>query len=72
MAKILVIEDESRMADLLKRGLEESGHMVTMADGVASGRAAFSNGVFDIVVSDVMLPDGSGFDLCRTIRAYDE
>ena len=72
MAKILVIEDESRMADLLKRGLEESGHTVTMADGVASGRAAFSNGLFDIVVSDVMLPDGSGFDLCRTIRAHDE
>ena len=50
MAKILVIEDESRMADLLKRGLEESGHTVTMADGVASGRAAFSNGDRESVV----------------------
>jgi DNA-binding response OmpR family regulator len=68
MAKILVIEDESRVAGLLKRGLEESEHTVSVADSVSDGLKVFESEEFDIVVSDVMLPDGSGFDLCRKIR----
>lgn len=72
MAKILVIEDESRVADLLKRGLEESEHVVKIADSVSSGLDVFEKDPFDIIVSDVMLPDGSGFDLCRKIREKNE
>lgn len=72
MAKILIIEDESRVAELLKRGLEESEHAVWMADCVSAGLTMFDVGRFDIVVSDIMLPDGSGFDLCRKIRDRDE
>ena len=72
MPKILVIEDESRVAELLKRGLEELGHSVKIADSVSDGLSLFAKEPFDIVVSDVMLPDGSGFDLCRKIREKNE
>jgi len=72
MPKILVIEDESRVAELLKRGLEESEHSVRIADSVSNGLSLFTKEPFDIVVSDVMLPDGSGFDLCRKIREKNE
>jgi len=72
MAKILVIEDENRVADLLKRGLEESEHAVRIADSVSDGLNVFFKEVFDIVISDVMLPDGSGFELCRKIKEKDE
>jgi DNA-binding response OmpR family regulator len=72
MAKILVIEDESRVAELLKRGLEELEHSVRTADSVSSGLNLFEKERFDIVVFDVMLPDGSGFDLCRKIREKNE
>jgi DNA-binding response OmpR family regulator len=72
MAKILVIEDESRVAELLKRGLEESEHTVRIADSVSNGLSMFSKETFDIIISDVMLPDGSGFELCRKIREKNE
>ena len=72
MPKILFIEDENRVAQLLKRGLEESGHSVTIAENVSNGLLTFENEPFDIIVSDVMLPDGSGFELCRTIRERNE
>ena len=72
MPKILIIEDENRVAELLKRGLEESEHTVGIAVGVASGLNRFAKENFDIIVSDVMLPDGSGFDLCRKIRERNE
>ena len=72
MAKILVVEDETRVAELLKRGLEESEHSVKIAGSVSSGLNIFEKEQFDIVVSDVMLPDGSGFDLCRKIREKNE
>jgi len=72
MAKILVIEDESRVAELLKRGLEESGHLVEIAVNVSDGLSTFAKENFDIVISDVILPDDSGFDLCRKIRERNE
>ena len=72
MAKILIIEDESRVAELLKRGLEESKHSVKIADNVSTGLNLFEKEPVDIIVSDVMLPDGSGFDLCRKIREKNE
>jgi len=72
MAKILVIEDENRVAELLKRGLEESGHSVRIAADASDGLNMFVKKNFDIVVSDVMLPDGSGFALCRKIREKNE
>ena len=60
MAKILVIEDENRMAELLKRGLEESGHTVGTATNVSEGLRMFAYEKQDIIISDIMLPDAVG------------
>ena len=49
MAKILVIEDENRMAELLKRGLEESGHTVGTATNVSEGLRMFAYEKQDII-----------------------
>lgn len=71
MAKVLIIEDDVRVAGLLKRGLEESEHHVIAASDVSQGFQLYSTGKFDIIISDVILPDGNGFELCRKIRSSD-
>lgn len=68
MIKILVVEDEQRVAELLKRGLEESGYQVELAYDGAWGLRLFRTGEFQMVISDVILPKMSGFELCKEIR----
>jgi DNA-binding response OmpR family regulator len=66
--QILVVEDEQRMAELLKRGLTEEGHMVVVArDGAAGLEIARSN-PFDVIVLDVMLPRMDGMTVARRLR----
>ena len=67
--RILVVEDELKMAGLLRRGLEEESYAVDVA---ASGRDAIwaaTENPYDAIVLDVMLPDLNGFEVCRQIRA---
>ena len=66
--RILVIEDEERVATLIKKGLEEMGFAVTIAAEGAVGRQLATGGLFDLVITDVLLPDTSGVDVCRAIR----
>jgi two-component system, OmpR family, response regulator len=66
---ILVVEDEPRLATLLRRGLVEEGYAVTVAhDGVDALWHATET-PFDAVVLDVMLPKLSGLEVCRRMRA---
>jgi two-component system OmpR family response regulator len=66
--RVLVVEDETKMAGLLKRGLEEEGYAVDVAaDGGEAIWLATEN-QYDAVVLDVMLPDLDGFDVCRRLR----
>lgn len=66
--RLLVVEDEVRMARLLKRGLEEEGHAVDVqAEGVNALWMATEN-EYGAIILDVMLPDGSGFEVCRKLR----
>jgi DNA-binding response OmpR family regulator len=66
--QILVVEDEQRMARLLKRGLTEEGHQVVVArDGVAGFELA-RDARFDVVVLDMMLPGMDGLTLARRLR----
>jgi two-component system OmpR family response regulator len=66
--RVLVIEDEPKMAQLLRRGLTEEGYAVDVAaDGVDGFGAAVSRG-YDAIVLDVMLPGISGFEVCRRLR----
>ncbi|MHB8577566.1 MAG: response regulator transcription factor [Dehalococcoidia bacterium] len=68
MAHILIVEDEQRLVRLIKRVLEDEGHVVdTAADGEA-GLALGSEGTFDAVVLDVLLPRMDGFEVCRRMR----
>jgi DNA-binding response OmpR family regulator len=67
--RILVIEDSPPTRDLLKGSLEGSGHSVTLAARVSSALKLVQSETFDVMVLDIMLPDGNGLDLCRQIRA---
>jgi two-component system OmpR family response regulator len=67
--RVLVVEDEARMARLLKRGLEEEGHAVDVAaDGPDGLWMATENG-YAAIVLDLMLPGFDGVELCRRLRA---
>lgn len=66
--KILVVEDEAKVADFLRMGLEEQGHFVDVAyDGQMGEKLAIRND-YDIVILDVILPYFNGYELCRRIR----
>ena len=66
--RVLVVEDEVKMAGLLKRGLEEEGYAVdTAGDGEQALWLATEN-PYDALVLDVMLPDLDGFEVCRKLR----
>jgi two-component system response regulator RegX3 len=67
--RILLIEDEESIFDPLKAALEREGFAVTHAGTVADGLEAFRSASPELVLLDVMLPDGDGRDLLRQIRA---
>lgn len=69
--RILVVEDEPRMAALLQRGFTDEGYAVDVStDGVDALWIATEN-PFDAIVLDVMLPGKNGYDVCRELRAAD-
>lgn len=66
--KILVVEDELKVADFLRKGLEEQGHFVELAyDGQMGEKLALRN-EYDILILDVILPYFNGYELCKRIR----
>jgi two-component system copper resistance phosphate regulon response regulator CusR len=67
--RILVVEDEAKIANLLKRGLAEEGYDVDVAlDGTAGLEAALA-GCYDLIVLDIGLPEKDGMEVCRELRA---
>ena len=66
--RILVIEDERKMAELLRRGLEEEGHVVSVAFDGNLGLETARSFEFDAIVLDVMLPYVSGYEIARRLR----
>jgi two-component system, OmpR family, response regulator len=67
--RVLVVEDEPRVARLLKRGLEEEGHAVDIAGDGPEGHWLATENPYAVIVLDVMLPGFDGFELCRKLRA---
>ena len=67
--RVLVVEDEVKMARLLERGLEEEGYAVDVATTGAEAVWAATENPYDVVILDVMLPDVDGFEVCRRLRA---
>src|SRR5437588_12139715 len=66
--KLLIIEDESRMSDLLRKGLTEEGHTVTCAPDGAEGFGLAKAYEFDVIILDIMLPKLSGYELAKRLR----
>ena len=67
--RILIIEDEQKMAEILKRGLEEENFAVEVANDGDSGLAIGKEQKFDVILLDVTLPGTDGFDVAKELRA---
>jgi len=65
---ILVVEDERRLAQVVRRVLEEEGHTVDVASDGEEGLAMATDGSHDVIVLDILLPAMDGFEVCRTLR----
>ena len=63
--RILLVEDHESTAQILARLLRRAGHEVDVACSVAGAKAIFDRREFDLIISDLGLPDGSGLDLFR-------
>lgn len=72
MIKILIIEDDQRVAELLKRGLEEFGYECTVAFDGEMGLRIYRSVIPDLVISDVILPKMNGFELVKEIKKENE
>jgi DNA-binding response OmpR family regulator len=67
--RILIVDDHPATCRLLERHLELASHGVKLAGSCAQATSALALGAFDVIVLDVMLPDGSGIELCTKLRA---
>ena len=66
--RILIVDDDENICSLLKLYLENAGFATQTCLSGRSATAQLDSGVFDLILLDVMLPDITGFDLCRTIK----
>lgn len=67
--RILIVEDDAGIGAVLVRGLQLAGYRTSIAPDLASARGAWDADAFDLVLLDVMLPDGDGLDLLAERRA---
>ena len=67
--KILVIKDQEKLANFLRKGLTESHYTVTLASSCKEASDAISESTFDVIVLDLGLPDGDGLELLKTWRS---
>jgi two-component system OmpR family response regulator len=70
MTRVLVVEDEPRLAEMLRRGLELEGYDTRVAATGPDGLQHAAGGEFDAVVLDIMLPGLSGYEVLRQLRAH--
>lgn len=66
--RVLIVEDEKRMAEVLKKGLEEENHSATLAYDGSAGLEMAELYEFDAIVLDIMLPGIDGFEVARRLR----
>jgi len=68
-SRLLLIDDDTRLTSMLDDYLTAAGFEVAVAGSLAAGREALSKGGYDLLVLDLMLPDGDGLDFCRELRS---
>ena len=66
--KILILDDDSRILEFLKRGLEAECHEVSIATSPHQGWQYFEEGKYDLVILDIFLGEANGLDFCRQLR----
>jgi DNA-binding response OmpR family regulator len=66
--RILIVEDETRIADFLQRGLRAEGHFCLIANDGETGLSLAMEGEFDLVLLDLMLPGMHGLEVCQQLR----
>ena len=66
--RILVVEDEKKVADFIRRGLKEEGYAVDVADNGEEGLFLAQTNPYDLILLDLMLPKLDGLALCRKLR----
>lgn len=66
--RILVVEDENKIAELMRRGLKEEGYAVDIAKDGMEGEFLASTNDYDVIIMDIMLPKKSGIELCTSLR----
>ncbi len=67
--KLLIVDDEPNLRDILREYLETEGYSVGEADSGAAGLSAFAALQPDVVISDIAMPKMNGFELCRQLRS---
>ncbi len=72
LPKLLLVEDDPNLGEILAEFLTVKGHAVTRATDGEAGLQAWKSGKFDLCILDVMLPKKDGFDLARDIRKVDQ
>ena len=68
--KILVIEDERKLARFIKQGLEQHGHVADLTHSGSEGLDYVAGGLYDLVLLDLMLPGQTGFEVLQNLRAF--
>ena len=71
-AKILLVEDDIFLRDGIKEALKKEGYSVFTAEDCKTAKAEFVKETPDLLILDVMLPDGNGFDLCTLFRSLNK
>ncbi|HEY3346940.1 MAG TPA: response regulator, partial [Nitrospirota bacterium] len=67
--RVLVIEDESKVASFIKKGLQEESYAVDVASDGEEGLTYLNNNTYDAMVLDLMLPKKNGIEVMREVRA---
>ncbi len=67
--KILIVEDEKKVASFIKRGLEDDGYQITLSFDGADGLKRASSGEYDLIILDCMLPKKDGLTVLHELRA---
>ena len=70
--RILIIDDDERLCGMLQQYLGNAGYQVESQHTARDGVSALKHKEFDLLVLDLMLPDGDGLDICRDIRAFSQ
>src|SRR5687767_13430696 len=70
MPRVVIIEDETDLRDLLAYNLKGAGYEVYLASDAATGVALVREQLPDLVLLDIMLPDASGLDVCRMLKSH--